>query len=83
MKPYVILAACWFLVVYVSANAYLAVPNPGEWLRASWTAKRGINRECDPWDSSDIRALGVVFAAIAIGWGFLASNWTLALLRHY
>jgi len=68
---YVILTAYFVGMVYTLANGIVAIHSPGKWLRASWTATRGMKP-----DMSDrsIRLQGVIHLliggviALAIGY---------------
>ena len=79
MKGYVIGFAFYAGLFYMIANAAYALSNPQGWVRARWTARRGIDP--DTWSNGDIRAFGVFFTAAAVGWGWVTIKLTLRLLQ--
>jgi hypothetical protein len=56
----------WLFVAYGVANGLFALKSPEGWLRARWTARRGIDPDSDPPPSTGyIRGLGVTYLFIA------------------
>lgn len=81
MKKWIIALAFYAGLFYVIANAAFALSSPQAWVRASWTARRGINQEYDPWSDGQIRALGLFFALVAVGWAWVIVKLTMSLLQ--
>lgn len=80
LKGYLIGVGFLAGLCYVIANAGFALSNPQGWVQSRWTARRGI----DPETSSDgaIRMVGIFFAIVAIGWGWVTIKLIIKLLEY-
>jgi hypothetical protein len=78
MKGWLIAAAWWSGVAYVLGNAIFALWNPQAWMRAAWTARRGFDPGAE--SEGDVRCMGVFFAIVGLGMGYLAAKLTLRLI---
>src|SRR5437773_1102230 len=66
-RKYVILTILSFFAVYGFADAVLALRNPGAWLRANWTARRGFHADADrPPSADDIRTMACSFSFLPV-----------------
>lgn len=59
MKTYVILISVWGFAAYALMNAFYALRSPTRFLRAQWTARRGLSPQTADWE---VRSFGVFFA---------------------
>jgi hypothetical protein len=71
MKKYLIVVFFLVGMTYVLANGVFAILYPDRWLKASWTATRGIGPETPP---GTVRINGVVYLAIAVVIGAIVVN---------
>ena len=61
------------MVIYVLANAATALTNPLGFLKARWTARRGIPENTS---SFGVRVFGVFLVAVGFAWGWVTLKLT-------
>jgi hypothetical protein len=71
MKKYLIVVSFLVGMTYVLANGVFAILYPERWLKASWTATRGMDPETLP---RTVRIHGVMNLAIAAVLGVIVVN---------
>ena len=72
-KRYFIFTVWFLLFIYGLANGIYAIVRPAAWLRAKWTATRGLEPEKPllPGDETGIRwGWGPFFLALSAFWGW-------------